>query len=211
MVFVTGLILVVVGLAVLHVHSACDKAFNYVHPYPGFDHEALIKDNQATFSQRPHRLIQKYLIMSSLKFSPSVIGFATATLAAIALAFPTLYFLESSSQPQDSTPHVQTFRKYIKSYSTLRPQALITNASQDFSHTVLPSSLHIPSRTLEPFKMHAAIIFSIFKEFEVVPQLTGRGDSVHFSPDTNTVVAHCKMGGRSIRIVNKGQSWLPKA
>ncbi|KAF2259880.1 hypothetical protein CC78DRAFT_445629, partial [Lojkania enalia] len=89
---------------------------------------------------------------------------------------------------------LQTFRRYTSAYSTLRPQALAANASQDFSHTVLPSSLLIPSRDLEPFKLHASVIFSIFDSFEMIPELGPNG--VHFSPETDTVIAHCKMGGK---------------
>ncbi|KAF2111157.1 hypothetical protein BDV96DRAFT_582684 [Lophiotrema nucula] len=133
--------------------------------------------------------------MSSLEFSPSEIRLATVTLAAVTAAIPIIYHLRSSSYPpQETTPHVRTARKYLQSYATLRPQALTANASKDFTHTVLPSSLQLPSRSLEPFQMHASMIFSLFKNFSMSPQPSP--SSIHFSPATNTVIAHCKMGGK---------------
>ncbi|KAB2102727.1 hypothetical protein AG0111_0g9198 [Alternaria gaisen] len=134
--------------------------------------------------------------MSDLGFTPSEIRFATATLAAIAALAPIAYYLYPS-QSQDSTKHLQTFNHFIKSYSTLRPQALTTNATRDFTHTSLPAELNLPTRSIQPFREHAQTVFDIFKDFQVVPQDDGHGGkAVHFSRDTNTVVAHCKMGGK---------------
>ncbi|KAG9192520.1 hypothetical protein G6011_11254 [Alternaria panax] len=133
--------------------------------------------------------------MSDLSFSPSEIRFATATLAAIAALVPVAYYLYPS-QAQDSTIHLETFNQFIKSYSTLRPQALTTNATRDFTHTSLPEDLHLPTRSIQPFREHAETVFEIFKNFQVVLQGDGHGGkAVHFSKKTNTVVAHCKMGG----------------
>jgi hypothetical protein len=133
--------------------------------------------------------------MSDLKFSSPELRFATATLATIAALAPTVYFLLPAKK-QDSTAHVKTFNNLIESYSTLRPEALVSTASRDFSHTVLPASLNLPSRPLAAFKQHAGMIFSLFERFEMTPQSNGRGDTVHFSKETNTVTAHCKMGGK---------------
>jgi hypothetical protein len=134
--------------------------------------------------------------MSDLGFTPAEIRFATATLAAIAALAPIAYYLYPS-RAQESTEHVQTFNKFIESYSTLRSQALTTYATRDFSHTSLPEDLHLPIRSIQPFREHAETIFEIFSDFQVVPQDDGHGGrAVHFSKDTNTVVAHCRMGGK---------------
>ncbi|KAF2125056.1 hypothetical protein P153DRAFT_370382 [Dothidotthia symphoricarpi CBS 119687] len=133
--------------------------------------------------------------MSDLQFSPSEIRLATATLAAVMALLPALYFLYPS-QKQESTEHVRTFNKFLKSYSTLRPQALTANASRDFKHAVLPASLNLPPRTLQPFQQHAGMIFSLFAAFDMIPQPNRTQEAVHFSKETDTVVAHCKMGGK---------------
>lgn len=54
----------------------------------------------------------------------------------------------------------------------------------------------MPTRSLEPFKGHAAIIFGLFEDFEMIPQPVTGPNSVHFCKETNTVIAHCKMGGK---------------
>jgi hypothetical protein len=133
--------------------------------------------------------------MSTLKFTPSELRLATLTLCSLATLLPTLYFLWPS-RPQSSTQHVRTFEAFIKSYSTLRPQALTTHASRDFTHSGLPTSLNMPTRTLRPFQTHAALVFSLFSDFQMLPLPNGAGDAVHFCKETNTVVAHCRMGGR---------------
>lgn len=133
--------------------------------------------------------------MSNLNFTSSEVRIATAALASIAALIPALYILWPS-QPHLPAEHVKTFNKFVQSYSTLRPQALTAKASRDFTHTVLPSSLSIQSRTLQLFQQHAATVFSIFLDFHMIPQANGNGDAVHFSRETNTVIAHCKMGGK---------------
>jgi hypothetical protein len=40
------------------------------------------------------------------------------------------------------------------------------------------------------------MIFSLFTDFTMIPQPEGSPSSINFSPDTNTVIAHCKMGGK---------------
>ena len=44
------------------------------------------------------------------------------------------------------------------------------------------------------------MIFSLFEEFKMAPQ-----GQVHFSKDTNTVIAHCKMGGKVNASSEKGK------
>jgi hypothetical protein len=133
--------------------------------------------------------------MSTLGFTSPEIRLATATLAALAALIP-LAYLVWPSRKQSSTPHVQTFEKLLKSFSTLRPQAITANASRDFTHTVLPQSLDLPSRNMQTIHRHAAMVLSLFETFEMIPQANGNGDAVHFSTETNTVIAHCKMGGK---------------
>jgi hypothetical protein len=133
--------------------------------------------------------------MSQLNFRSSEIRLATATLATIASLAPTLYFLRSFTR-QGPAEHIKTFDKFIQSYSTRRPEVLVAAATWDFEHTVLPVSLGLPLRTLVPFKQHASMIFSLFSDFQMVPQADRTGKTVHLSRDTNTVIAHCKMGGK---------------
>ncbi|PVH92857.1 hypothetical protein DM02DRAFT_604743 [Periconia macrospinosa] len=135
--------------------------------------------------------------MSTLLFSNSELRVATATLAALAAIVPAYYlFRNEGFLKSASTPHLKTFRKYLKAYSSLRPASLSANATNDFTHAVLPLSLKIPERDLEDFQQHAHIIFSLFASFQMIPVKTPDDDGVHFSKETNTVIAHCKMGGK---------------
>ncbi|KAF2877628.1 hypothetical protein BDV95DRAFT_614758 [Massariosphaeria phaeospora] len=124
---------------------------------------------------------------------------ATVALATLAILLPSIYFLVSErtrptrmSAPAP-TPHIATFHAFLRAYSTLSPATLTANASPAFTHSVLPSSLGLPARTLDPFKQHAGMILSLFSSFSMTPQPSP--SAVHYSRDTNTVVAHCKMGG----------------
>jgi hypothetical protein len=141
---------------------------------------------------------------STINFSQSEIRFATATLASVLVLIPAFYYLRREI-PLEETLHVRTFRKYIKAYSTKRPQALAANVSVDFTHMVLPSALQIPTRTLDPFKMHAGMIFSLFEKFDMLPQSQGPQGNVHYCKDTNTVIAHCRMGGKINAQSEKGK------
>ncbi|KAF1976364.1 hypothetical protein BU23DRAFT_597196 [Bimuria novae-zelandiae CBS 107.79] len=135
--------------------------------------------------------------MSDLQ-SSSKIQIAAATFAAVTILVPSLYLLRGE-KPQDSTQHLQTFRKLLKSYTTLRPAALGANASSEFSHTVFPLSLNLPPRSLENFQQHAFMIFSLFEDFKMAPH-----GQVHFSKETDTVIAHCRMGGKVNGASEKG-------
>jgi len=141
---------------------------------------------------------------STINFSQSEIRFATATLASVLVLIPAFYYLRREI-PLEETLHVRTFRNYIKAYSTKRPQALAANASVDFTHVVLPSALQIPTRTLDPFKMHAGMIFSLFEKFDMLPQSQGPQGNVHYCKETNTVIAHCRMGGKINAQSEKGK------
>ncbi|KAF1960613.1 hypothetical protein CC80DRAFT_488905 [Byssothecium circinans] len=142
----------------------------------------------------------------SLEFSNTEIRFATATLATLAALVPAIHFLRNAtSKPQDDTPHLKTFRKYLQAYCTLRPAALTATATPNFTHAVLPLAVKIPVRTLENFQQHADIIFSLFSSFQMIPVTSEGDDGVHFCRDTNTVTAHCRMGGKVNRESEKGQ------
>ncbi|KAH7120986.1 hypothetical protein B0J11DRAFT_533071 [Dendryphion nanum] len=127
----------------------------------------------------------------NLSFTPKEIRLATATLATLAIIAPTLYYLLPSYSSTESTPHLTTFRKFIAAYSSRRPQALTATASNNFTYRSLPSSRKTSPRNLESFHAHAAQMFDLFESFNMITQ-----DPVHFSKSTNTVTAHCKMGGR---------------
>lgn len=133
--------------------------------------------------------------MADLRFTPSEIRIATATLAAIATLAPLAYYLYPL-RTQAQTPHMQTFNAFIKSYSTLRPQALTTTATRDFTYSSLPTDLRFPRLPIRAFRDQIETLFEIFSSFEVRPEDDGYGgQAVHFCRDTNTVVAHCLMGG----------------
>jgi hypothetical protein len=40
------------------------------------------------------------------------------------------------------------------------------------------------------------MVFSLFHDFRMVPQEDGKRNDFYFSKATNTVIAHCKMGGK---------------
>jgi hypothetical protein len=130
--------------------------------------------------------------MLNLAFTPPEIRFAILTLASLTAIILAIYLL----WPQSSTQHLETFNKFIQNYSTLRPQALTTHASRNFTHSGLPLSLAMPIWTLQPFQSHATMIFSLFSDFKMKPQVNGSSDSVYFSRETNIVIAYCMMGGK---------------
>ncbi|KAF2035244.1 hypothetical protein EK21DRAFT_84864 [Setomelanomma holmii] len=132
--------------------------------------------------------------MSNIAFSTPEIRLLTLTLASLT-AIPLIYSLWPT-KPRSSNAYIHTFERLIESYSTLRPQALTTHAARDFTHQIIPLSLNIPPRKLQPFQEHADQIFSLFSSFNMIPQANRTGDLIYFSPGTNTVIAHCKMGGK---------------
>lgn len=133
---------------------------------------------------------------SNLSFSSPEIRVATLALAVVATTVPFYQlFRNRFQQDQDSAPHMRTFRKLLKAYSSLRPQALVANATPSFEHSVLPSNLGIPTRKLSSFKDHAGNVFALFENFRMIPVSRNGHEDLHFCRDTNTVIAHCKMGG----------------
>lgn len=136
---------------------------------------------------------------SSLPFSAPEMRFATITLCVLTAAAGVYQYLTKYSKKhtnQESSPHMRTFRKYLAAYSTLRPQALLANVSSEFTHRGLPLALKLPERPVDAFKQHADIVFSLFENFEMVPHPADDPRAVHFCPETNTVIAHCNMGGK---------------
>lgn len=70
------------------------------------------------------------------------------------------------------SPHntrLQTITALLRGYSSLSVPTLLTRLTPDFTHRVLPSSLHIPPHDLDAFAAHARSMFSLFREFEMVP------------------------------------------
>ena len=133
--------------------------------------------------------------MSQLNFSNSEVRFATAALTTVAALAPAWYLLGSFTK-QKPAEQIKTFDKLIQSYSARRPEALVSASTWDFEHTVLPISLGLPPRSIAPFKHHASKIFSLFSDFQMIPQENRHGNIIHFLEETNTVIAHCKMGGK---------------
>ncbi|KAF2013034.1 hypothetical protein BU24DRAFT_453304 [Aaosphaeria arxii CBS 175.79] len=136
--------------------------------------------------------------MTNLNFTNSEIRLTTAALASVAALVPAAYFLlpklktlYDSHQESTRQQHLETFHSLLRAYSTLQPSSISALASPTFfTHTILPSSLEIPSRDLAPFTQHATQIFSLFSSFQMIPQGT-----IHFAPGSDAVIAHCKMGG----------------
>lgn len=130
-----------------------------------------------------------------LHFTPSELSIATATLATIAAIAPLTYYLYPLLAPKNQ-PHMRTFNAFIKSYSTLRPQALTAHVTRDFTYSSLPLALNSPPLYARAFRNHMKTQFELFNSFKVRPEDDGYGaKAVHFSRATDTVVAHCRMGG----------------
>lgn len=138
--------------------------------------------------------------MASLQTSRPEVKILTATLATLSVLVPTIYLFRKETAPQESTAHVKTFRRLLRAYTTLRPAALATDASTNFTHAVLPLSLNLPPRSLENFQNHATMIFSLFEDFKMLPQ-----GQIHFCRETDTVIAHCRMGGKVNAASEKGK------
>lgn len=70
------------------------------------------------------------------------------------------------------SPHdtrLLTITALLRGYSSLSVPTLLARLTPDFTHRVLPSSLHMPPHDLEAFAAHARSMFSLFREFEMVP------------------------------------------
>ncbi|KAF2490024.1 hypothetical protein BU16DRAFT_544365 [Lophium mytilinum] len=79
---------------------------------------------------------------------------------------------------------------FLKDFSTLSPAIITSHCTPDFTHSISPASLALPSRNLEEFKTHSARVYSLFSTWEIVP------DTVFEDVGKSTVVAHAKMGGK---------------
>lgn len=62
-----------------------------------------------------------------------------------------------------------TISALLRGYSSLSVPTLLSRLTPDFSHRVLPSSLHIPPHDLDAFAAHARSMFSLFRSFEMIP------------------------------------------
>ncbi|KAF2203822.1 hypothetical protein GQ43DRAFT_497660 [Delitschia confertaspora ATCC 74209] len=148
--------------------------------------------------------------LSRYRIPPEILG-----IAAIAITIPGLYFLSKATIASPTTPTtftlpptkpthqsrehraLKTFHALLDAYATRSPSHLCTFFSPSFRHIILPSSLNLPSRTLDEFQPHAHQIFSLFSDFTLIPQpADSPHPAVHYCASTNTVVAHCKMGGK---------------
>jgi hypothetical protein len=84
---------------------------------------------------------------------------------------------------------MKTAQAVLHGYSTLKPSDMLAPLSPTFTHKVLPTSLNMPARDLEAFKVHAGRIGSIFSSFKMVPQ------RMFEDPERNSVVIYAKMIG----------------
>lgn len=63
---------------------------------------------------------------------------------------------------------LQTVHALLAAYSELTPSALTARLDPSFTHTVLPSSLGMPTRDLKAFTAHAGQVMQMFSRFEMV-------------------------------------------
>jgi len=122
-------------------------------------------------------------------------------LTAIAFALLGIYLFNGKPKSPTWEPqHIQTFHTLLENYSSLSPLRLTSNFAPEYTHTVLPNSLEWPRSNLANFRAHSAEIFSLFQSFKMRPT-----DEVHACLETNTVVAHCEMGGKLNSASEKGR------
>ncbi|KAF2806387.1 uncharacterized protein BDZ99DRAFT_538611 [Mytilinidion resinicola] len=98
----------------------------------------------------------------------------------------------SKPPPTEPPPSalIQAALDFLKAFSTLSPGIVTSHCTPDFTHSVSPSSLALPSRNLEEFTTHSGRVFSLFTTWDIVPQ------SIFEDVAKSTVVLHVKMGGK---------------
>ncbi|KAK0742682.1 hypothetical protein B0T18DRAFT_289047, partial [Schizothecium vesticola] len=90
-----------------------------------------------------------------------------------------------------------TVSSLLRGYSSLSLPTLLAPLADDFTHRVLPSSLHVPPHDLDAFVAHARSMFSIFREFEMIPV------EVFEDAEQDAVVVFAKMEGTT----KEGEKW----
>jgi hypothetical protein len=90
---------------------------------------------------------------------------------------------------EEPSTRMKTAQAVLYGYSTLKPSDMLAPLSPTFTHKVLPTSLSMPARDLEAFKIHVGRIGSIFSTFKMEPQ------RIFEDPENNSVVLYCKMIG----------------
>jgi len=127
-------------------------------------------------------------------------------LAVSILAIPALLFIQKRLASRRRNRALQTFHKFIDSYSSLDTAVFDSNLASTFTHVILPKSLNIPTRDLTTFKEHSEQIFDLFERFAVIPH--HKKWSVFYCEESETVIAHCKMGGKLNRNNEKVKGFL---
>jgi hypothetical protein len=84
---------------------------------------------------------------------------------------------------------MQTIDALLHGYGSLSVAKLLEPLAPDFHHQTLPESLGMPVRDRDTFKKHAAGIFGVFDEFEMVPR------TIVDDPATGVVAIDAQMLG----------------
>lgn len=84
---------------------------------------------------------------------------------------------------------LQTVYALLDAYSTLNPDNMLANLSDDFTHQILPESIGMPPRERAAFAEHAKGITAIFTKFAMKPK------SVFEDPERNAVIVYANMDG----------------
>ncbi|KAI1073562.1 hypothetical protein F5B20DRAFT_597389 [Whalleya microplaca] len=65
---------------------------------------------------------------------------------------------------------IDTAHELLRGFGSLSVPELLALLSADFHYQVLPESLGMPPRDKEAFAQHAAGIFAVFEEFQMIPK-----------------------------------------
>jgi hypothetical protein len=106
------------------------------------------------------------------------------------LALPAGSTTGSTTSNPPTSALIQAALDFLRAFSTLSPEIVISHCIPEFTHSVSPESLSLPSRGLDDFQTHSRRVFSLFTTWNIVPQ------TVFEDAAKNTVVLHVKMGGK---------------
>lgn len=90
----------------------------------------------------------------------------------------------------ETSTRLATAHALLEAYSSLSPDQILAQLDDNGKYQVLPDSLGMPQRTKSEFAAHAAGITSVFKSFEMIPQV------IYEDAASNAVVVHAKMDGQ---------------
>ncbi|KAF2084316.1 hypothetical protein K490DRAFT_68925 [Saccharata proteae CBS 121410] len=103
----------------------------------------------------------------------------------------------TSNNTEQQSTRMKTTHTLLHAYSTLSVPALTAPLSPTFTHTVLPTTLSMPSRDFSSFSQHATGIFNVFSSFQMIP------DAIFEDAAQNAVVVKARMVGE----LKGGMEW----